>query len=434
MATSPWEGAATKFERLSGFHYDINESGDEFPRGARCVCESTMLLESHHLATPWGYGTSLFLLGPDEDLLARLIHDPEAFEAATQVATNLPKFRGRLSRGCRMQVGVQHREDTPLREAREVPSLMLAVWGHDEGFSSGLKDRVQHGEVEYTLGEFSNSGELRRACDAGTRLRQQLARAVLDALAFKLPRGLVTEDPTVVAFRVDVPLFTMVHQPAIGGKRGEHVTVCLDAAELHAGSQGAGVYYSAAAGSCFYESPHTRARGSNTRGGTTGMVAGSTGFREGTGPLAAIKLPPVVGSAFITVLPAECGVLHREYLSIDTDESDRLLPCGDNNALEVTRGERMRMRAIATAIVGPLSESTSQLYGRIAVDNVTTVLSYTNPLQKNIGFLNTPEWVTRLTALAPSGKVWELLNEGSAHSDDQGVITHYEIDRAMLTK
>ena len=83
MATSPWEGVATKFERLSGFHYDLNESGDDFPRGARCVFESTMRLEPHHLAAPWGYGASLFLLGPDEVLMARLIHDLEAFEAAT---------------------------------------------------------------------------------------------------------------------------------------------------------------------------------------------------------------------------------------------------------------------------------------------------------------------------------------------------------------
>lgn len=434
MATSPWEEVSTQFDKLAGFHHDLNDQGDEFPRGARCVMESTMPLAPHHLAAPWGYGASLFVLGTNEDLLAQLIHDPAMFGAVAQAATGLPKFKGRLSRGCRIQLGVQHREDRPLREAREVPTLVLAIWGHDEEFSSGLKERLQQRGDEYTLGEFANSGEIRRACDAGTRLRQQLARAVIDKLAFTPPRGLVTDDPTVIAFRVDSPLFTMVHQPAIGGTRGEHVTCYLDSAEVHAGSQGAGVYYSAAAGSCFYESPRTRVRPTHPRGGTTGLVPGTTGFREGTGPLVAIQRPPGAASDDITVLPAEAGFLTRAYLSVDTDESDRLISCGDNGALVQTNGARLRVRAIATTIVGPFSASTDRLYGRIPIDNVANVLKYTSPLKQKVEFVNTPEWVTRLTALAPSGRVWELLNEESALNDEDGMITHYEIDRSMVEK
>ena len=434
MATSPWEDECTQFDKLTGFHYDVNGEGDEFPRGARCVLESTMRLASHHVAAPWGFGASLFVLGANEDLLARLLQEPATFGTVAQAAISAAKFKGRLARGCRIQLGVQHREDRPLREAREIPTLVLAVWGHDAGFSSELRERLQLRDAEYTLGDFANSGEIRRACDAGTRLRQQLARAVLDTLAFPPPRGLMTDDPTVIAFRVDSPSFTMVHQPAIGGTRGEHVTCYLDAAEVHAGSQGAGVYYSAAAGSCFYESPRTRVRPTHPRGGTIGLVPGSTGFTHGTGPLVAIQSPPGAASADITVLAADDGGLTRVYLSVDTDESDRLISCGDNGALAQTNGARLRVRPVATAITGPFSESSDLLYGRIPMDTVANVLKYTSAAQRNVEFANTPEWVTRLTVLAPGGRVWDLLNERSAINNEDGVITSYAIDRSMIEK
>lgn len=434
MEAFPWEETCTNFEKLRGFHYDCNASGEGFPKSARCVLKSTTPLEAHHLAAPWGYGASLFLLGSNESLLTQLINDPSTFDAATQVAVELPKFAGRLARGCRMQVGVRHLEDTPVREAREIPLLVLAVWGHDEGFSLDIKERVASGEAPCTVGEFANSGELRGACDAGTRLRQQLARAVLDALDFPLPRGLITEDPTIAAFQVDCPTFTMLHQPAIGGKRGEHVTCCLDASELHAGSKGAAVYYSAAAGSCFYQSPKSRGRLGHARGGLAGLVSGSTGFRDGAGPLEAMGKPPPVGGADITVLPAVNEGTHRWYLSIDADESDRLVSCGDNSALEITQGDRIRVRAITTAIVGPFSSSNPKLYGRIAIESVSAVLACTSPLQHTVVFQNTPEWVTRLTAFAPGGRVWNLLNEGSAKNDANGDVTYYEIERSSLTE
>ena len=121
-------------------------------------------------------------------------------------------------------------------------------------------------------------------------------------------------------------------------------------------------------------------------------------------------------------------------LSIDADESDRLVSCGDNSALEITQGDRIRVRAITTAIVGPFSSSNPKLYGRIAIETVSEVLACTSPLQPTVVFQNTPEWVTRLTAFAPGGRVWNLLNEGSAKNDTNGDVTYYEIERSSLTE
>ena len=119
-------------------------------------------------------------------------------------------------------------------------------------------------------------------------------------------------------------------------------------------------------------------------------------------------------------------------MSTDAEESGRLNPRGDNGALAAADGVRMRLRTIATVVGSPMSTRNGKLYGHVAVDSIESTLLHTDPRPSTICFTNTPEWVTMLTAAATGGRVWELLNEETAITDIDGVVTHYDINREKL--
>jgi hypothetical protein len=419
-----WTANAVEEQLFDGNYQDTNEDGVSFPSGAKYVYPSSVVVKPLHLAPPWGYGCTVFKLGTCDATLSRLVQEPSVFADAVSAALARPMFEGRVCRGFRVQIGVEQRDDIPLRAADETPALAVAVWAHDASSEPMI---ITHG---MTMGEMASHPSLAAAAHTGTRMRMQVARAILDELGFAIPRGLGTKDPATVAYHLDVPLFSMVHRPPLGNDRGANVTCYLDAAPLHVGATGAAVYYSAVAGACFYPPPEGTLAPRAGRGSKslTTTVAGTTGYLRNDTPAA----PAPRSATEVIVLPFLENGRARRYLSKDTDERERQHPKGDNGALATTGGIKMRLRVIATVLGSPMSTRNGKLYGRIAIDTIESTLLHTDPLVPTVCFANTPEWVTLLTAAAKGGRVWELLNEDTAKTNADGIVTHYEIERTSL--
>ena len=422
-----WAQDSVEQELFDGIYTDTNEVGEVFPWGAKFVYPSSLQAKPLHFVPPWGYGCTAFKLGPCDTTLTRLVQSPSLFADTVSAVLSRPMFEGRVCRGFRVQIGIEQRDDTPLRAANEEPELALAVWAHDATVCPTLAADGM------TLGEMASHASLAAAAHAGTRLRMQIARATLDALEFKIPRGLATKDATTIAYHLDAPSFSMVHRPPLGNDRGANVTCYLGASPLHVGATGAAVYYSAVAGSCFYPPPegHTAPRAGRCNRSNTTTVAESTGFVNHRTSCTQSPLPQERHS-LLTVLPFWKRGQARCYVSKDTDESGRPSPKGDDGALAATGGSRMRLRVIATVLGSPMSTRNGKLYGHVAIDTIESTLLHTDPLSPTVSFTNTPEWVTLLTSAATGGRVWELLNEETAKTDADGVVTHYEIERAKL--
>ena len=79
-------------------------------------------------------------------------------------------FEGRVCRGFRAQIGVEQRDDIPLRAENETPTLALAIWAHDASTCPMLNIN------EMTMGEMASHTALVSAAHAGTRLRMQIAQ------------------------------------------------------------------------------------------------------------------------------------------------------------------------------------------------------------------------------------------------------------------
>ena len=59
-----------------GAYTDTNDMGEPYLRPARVVNIASTKIDPKYLAPPWGYDATLFQLGENEDLLARLVDDP----------------------------------------------------------------------------------------------------------------------------------------------------------------------------------------------------------------------------------------------------------------------------------------------------------------------------------------------------------------------
>lgn len=422
-----WAEDAVEEQLFDGWYTETNEDGNLFPLGAKFVYPSSTIAKKMHSVPPWGYGCTAFKLGPCEATLTKLIDSPSLFAETLAAVVERPMFAGRICRGFRVQIGVEQRDDVPLSATDEAPRLAMAVWAHDATKCPVLPI------APITLGEMASLSSLADAAQAATRLRMQVARATLDELGFLIPRGLATKDITTIAYHLDAPSFSMVHRPPLGNDRGANVTCYLGATPLHAGGSGAAVYYSGTSGSCFYPPPESgpsqRSGGVNRTALTT--VPASTGIRVAKASNSGRPSLPHQALS-VSVLPFWDGGRARHFLSTDAEESGRLNPRGDNGALAAADGISMRLRTIATVVGSPMSTRNGKLYGHVAVDSIESTLLHTDPRASTICFTNTPEWVTMLTAAATRGRVWELLNEETAITDIDGVVTHYDIDREKL--
>ena len=430
VAKVDWASTSLSYDEAPGAYADTNDAGLPYPRLTRVVNAASAAIDPKYLAPPWGYGATLFRLGENEDLLSRLIDNPDGFTTAVSVAIDNELFKGRVTRGARFQIGIEYKDNVPLTKAHEVPTVLLAVWAHDALAAASIKEATHpDGSSLETLGELANCEEMRIASLAGTRLRTQLAKSVLTALAFVTPKEIQPRDETTVAYHLDVPTFTMVHQPSIGTTRGSQVTSYLDMSELHAGSHGACVYYSARAGSCFYPSPIASGQPYTVPGRGTAPTAvavpGSTGFSNHSPPVPNLVPVPVVASSH--------DGLKRHYVSLDADESTRPPSCGDNGALLATSGEKARLRPIATALASPMSSENGKLYGNVGLDSIEDVLRHTDKRVHTVSFPNDAKWTSLLTNVAPGGRVWDILNQETAIENESGQVTHYEIPRSKLS-
>ena len=126
-----WTANAVEEQLFDGNYQDTNEDGVSFPSGAKYVYPSSVVVKPLHLAPPWGYGCTVFKLGKCGATLSRLVEEPSVFGDAVSAALARPMFEGRVCRGFRVQIGVEQRDDIPLRAANETPALALAVWAHD---------------------------------------------------------------------------------------------------------------------------------------------------------------------------------------------------------------------------------------------------------------------------------------------------------------